>query len=450
MAGDGVVLGLGMTFLAIRTWLKFRSHSKALKEVGETAVFGVSDLRTFLDCTENEVMVRTEVLEKGNLDFPNLPESEVFSSRKQVRMGCGQWQGVKPQEPPQKRDRLVIVRGTMQTRAALESQDSSCNVDTLSPKNAEDKAVYVERTQTYVYTEVSNLVGLVTRKDLIKVTKQMVPFVLVESEAHRHPHRQGEAVFVHVNMDGSQHSLPLVTVFYQLHPVPASSYTFLQAMFGRRYPVCNCLLTIAYTILCTLLFSVPFQVIQHLMTIPVSLQVGLLDEEKILPLGREITAVGVVNTSSDGSPVIKSCNHLPVFLTQYTRDQLLAELSNGTKVLFWMGIAFSTVAAGVLCYSIVKNWAKWKQRQQRQQQRPQQDDEARHTMPTEEEPENSGDIPDEDLCVVCLLRRRQAAFIQCGHRVCCVPCAQRVEQGSNPLCPVCRQIVTSIVRVFDS
>ncbi len=141
-----------------------------------------------------------------------------------------------------------------------------------------------------------------------------VPFVLVESEAHRHPHRQGEAVFVHVNMDGSQHSLPLVTVFYQLHPVPASSYTFLQAMFGRRYPVCNCLLTIAYTILCTLLFSVPFQVIQHLMTIPVSLQVGLLDEEKILPLGREITAVGVVNTSSDGSPVIKSCNHLPVFL----------------------------------------------------------------------------------------------------------------------------------------
>ncbi|CAK9270275.1 unnamed protein product [Sphagnum jensenii] len=386
MAGDGVVLGLGMTFLAIRTWLKFRSHSKALKEVGETAVFGVSDLRTFLDCTENEVMVRTEVLEKG----------------------------VKPQEPPQKRDRLVIVRGTMQTRAALESQDSSCNVDTLSPKNVEDKAVYVERTQTYVYTEVSNLVGLVTRKDLIKVTKQMVPFVLVESEAHRHPHRQGEAVFVHVNMDGSQHSLPLVTVFYQLHPVPASSYTFLQAMFGRRYPV------------------------------------GLLDEEKILPLGREITAVGVVNTSSDGSPVIKSCNHLPVFLTQYTRDQLLAELSNGTKVLFWMGIAFSTVAAGVLCYSIVKNWAKWKQRQQRQQQRPQQDDEARHTMSTEEEPENSGDIPDEDLCVVCLLRRRQAAFIQCGHRVCCVPCAQRVEQGSNPLCPVCRQIVTSIVRVFDS
>jgi E3 ubiquitin-protein ligase MUL1 len=58
------------------------------------------------------------------------------------------------------------------------------------------------------------------------------------------------------------------------------------------------------------------------MTIPVSLQVGLLDEEKILPLGREITAVGVVNMSSDGSPVIKSCNHLPVFL--YVSHTLLS------------------------------------------------------------------------------------------------------------------------------
>ncbi len=149
-----------------------------------------------------------------------------------------------------------------------------------------------------------------------------VPFVLVESEAHRHPRQQGEAVFVHVNMDGSQHSLPLVTVFYQLHPVPASSYTFLQAMFGRRYPVCNCLLTVASTKYCAQFSSWFLFRLFSIMTIPVSLQVGLLDEEKILPLGREITAVGVVNTSSDGSPVIKSCNHLPVFL--YVSPTLLS------------------------------------------------------------------------------------------------------------------------------
>jgi hypothetical protein len=43
-------------------------------------------------------------------------------------------------------------------------------------------------------------------------------------------------------------------------------------------------------------------------------QVGLLDEEKILPIGREITAVGTLDMSLDGYPVIKPSGCLPIFL----------------------------------------------------------------------------------------------------------------------------------------
>ena len=43
------------------------------------------------------------------------------------------------------------------------------------------------------------------------------------------------------------------------------------------------------------------------------LKVGLLDEEKILPLGKDITAVGVCSLK-DGIPEIKSCKDLPYFL----------------------------------------------------------------------------------------------------------------------------------------
>lgn len=43
------------------------------------------------------------------------------------------------------------------------------------------------------------------------------------------------------------------------------------------------------------------------------LKVGLLDEEKILPLGKDITAVGVCRFK-DGLPEIKSCDDLPYFL----------------------------------------------------------------------------------------------------------------------------------------
>lgn len=43
-------------------------------------------------------------------------------------------------------------------------------------------------------------------------------------------------------------------------------------------------------------------------------QVGLLDEEKILPVGKDITAVGFLALTPDGHPVIKSCKRLPCFL----------------------------------------------------------------------------------------------------------------------------------------
>lgn len=42
-------------------------------------------------------------------------------------------------------------------------------------------------------------------------------------------------------------------------------------------------------------------------------KVGLLDEEKILPLGKDITAVGVCSFKG-GIPEIKSCEDLPYFL----------------------------------------------------------------------------------------------------------------------------------------
>ncbi|RAL45401.1 hypothetical protein DM860_013797 [Cuscuta australis] len=108
-------------------------------------------------------------------------------------------------------------------------------------------------------------------KAVILQRTHTVPFVIVE--AGRWP----QSEYVNVKLDGSMHPLPLVTVYHHLHPVNATPLTFLQALFGHQYPV------------------------------------GLLDEEKILPLGKEITAVGVCSSSS-GTLEIKACNYLPFFM----------------------------------------------------------------------------------------------------------------------------------------
>nr|XP_024392964.1 E3 ubiquitin-protein ligase SPL2-like isoform X1 [Physcomitrium patens]XP_024392965.1 E3 ubiquitin-protein ligase SPL2-like isoform X1 [Physcomitrium patens]XP_024392966.1 E3 ubiquitin-protein ligase SPL2-like isoform X1 [Physcomitrium patens]XP_024392967.1 E3 ubiquitin-protein ligase SPL2-like isoform X1 [Physcomitrium patens]XP_024392968.1 E3 ubiquitin-protein ligase SPL2-like isoform X1 [Physcomitrium patens] len=447
LAGDGLVMGVGMTVLAFRTWIKFWSHSKALKDIKDTPVTRIADLRTLVE--EPDVQAKEKIRTPEKQISPPHQDIEVFATRSKVKMPSRPWMVERLPIPSleTKQEKLVIVRGRVQTKAFVESEGDQRDAEALIPLNVPEKAVFVERTQTYVLTEMSNFLGWITQKDLVKFTRQVclynqwrgilrlgsytrallgsdslkdqvllsrrkVPFVLAETEAHWSFRPSDMAVYVHINLDESQHPIPLVTVHHQLHPVPASSYTLFQAMFGRRYPV------------------------------------GLLDEEKILPLGAEITAVGVLHTAPDGTPVVKSSKRLPIFLTEFTREQLLVELASSTKVLFWMGVAVSTVAAGVLGYSLVKNWTRWKQRQQQRQS--QNNSENRQNSTIEDEAENFEDIPDGELCVVCLLRRRRAAFIYCGHRVCCMGCAERVEHGANPRCPVCRQSVTGIVRVYDS
>lgn len=61
-----------------------------------------------------------------------------------------------------------------------------------------------------------------------------------------------------------------------------------------------------------------------------------------------------------------------------------------------------------------------------------------------------GEMGDEKLCVICLKDRRNAAFVPCGHLVCCCNCAKRVELKDEPLCPVCRQDIQYVLRVYES
>lgn len=126
---------------------------------------------------------------------------------------------------------------------------------------------------------------------------------------------------------------------------------------------------------------------------------------------------------------------------------MIVDLSFKTKLLFWSGILLGSMSVGIIGYAVVRNWNKWKQwKQQRQlQQRRQQPIEP--VPPTDDEIE---DVPDGQLCVICLMRRRRSVFIPCGHLVCCQGCAISVESEVAPKCPVCRQEVRDSVRIFES
>ena len=53
-----------------------------------------------------------------------------------------------------------------------------------------------------------------------------------------------------------------------------------------------------------------------------------------------------------------------------------------------------------------------------------------------------------NLCVVCLDGKRSHLFAPCGHQCACVDCAKLLEHNGDP-CPICRNQIESVVRVFQ-
>ncbi|XP_065867217.1 E3 ubiquitin-protein ligase SPL2 [Euphorbia lathyris] len=311
---------------------------------------------------------------------------------------------------------LVIVRGQVESKSATDSNWGSLRPNVLIGHESGDKAVIVQRTQTCIYNEWKGFFGWTSDiraifgrslREQESTSLRAIPFVLVEGG------RWPSTDFIIVNMDGSRHPLPLTTVYHQLQPIDASPYTFLQALFGHEYPV------------------------------------GLLDEEKILPLGKEINAVGILS-NSNGIHEIKSCKDLPYFLSDMTKDQMVLDLAFKSKVLLWSGIILGSVSIGILGYAFMRNWNRWKQwRQLRQSQEQSQGIISDAEVSQIDEEDETGDVPDGQLCVICLMRRRRSAFVPCGHLVCCQLCSISVEREVSPKCPLCRQAVRSSIRIFE-
>ncbi|AAD25789.1 Contains similarity to gb/U45880 X-linked inhibitor of apotosis protein from Homo sapiens and contains PF/00097 Zinc finger C3HC4 (Ring finger) domain [Arabidopsis thaliana] len=364
---DGAILGLTLAVSAVGSALKYASTNAALKKIKDAPEVSISDLRSLLPASEDK--------------------SETNDNRKSNDQ------------------RIVVVRGVVKPKISGDEGYKNNNV-LISPETG-DKALIIQRTQTYVYSGWKRLFQSTGHRFMLERSlrkhgadfTRTVPFVIVGKD------QQSNSSFVAVNMDGSRQPLPLTTVYNRLQPINSS---FLQAFLYPDYPV------------------------------------GLLDIEKILPPGKDITAVGIYSFNN-GVPEIKSCQDLPYFLSEMTKDKMIEDLMEQTNFIFLGSVILGIVSVGILSYAAVRTWNKWKQwnHQRELPQRP-------NDSVVDDEPEDADEIPDGELCVICVSRRRVPAFIPCGHVVCCRRCASTVERELNPKCPVCLQSIRGSMRVYYS
>lgn len=76
-----------------------------------------------------------------------------------------------------------------------------------------------------------------------------------------------------------------------------------------------------------------------------------------------------------------------------------------------------------------------------------------HTHTVQESPLADVSEADDNManeCRVCFERACDSVIYTCGHMCMCYDCAQSVKASSQPLCPICRQSIRDVIRIYKS
>lgn len=53
-------------------------------------------------------------------------------------------------------------------------------------------------------------------------------------------------------------------------------------------------------------------------------------------------------------------------------------------------------------------------------------------------------------CRICFEKQIESVLCNCGHSLTCHDCGLKLLRGNNPQCPVCRQPIINVVRIYKA
>ncbi|KAL2097038.1 hypothetical protein ACEWY4_006245 [Coilia grayii] len=176
---------------------------------------------------------------------------------------------------------------------------------------------------------------------------------------------------------------------------------------------------------------------------------GHLETEEMLKVGSAVTGVGELILDTDLVVKLRPpADGTEYFLSTGDFETLRGEQEGQAQV--WRILAATCALAGVA----VLVWAtrryyrqlqeKWeRERLLREFQRLRSGGQA---VRGEEEAGGGGAEPPDNTCVVCLVNPRSCVLLNCGHVCCCHSCYMALPR---PTCPVCRQIISRVVPLYQ-
>lgn len=59
-------------------------------------------------------------------------------------------------------------------------------------------------------------------------------------------------------------------------------------------------------------------------------------------------------------------------------------------------------------------------------------------------------LSEDQLCTICLDAPKDCFFDPCGHRCTCYSCGMKIQRGDSNRCPMCRQTIRTVRRIYDA
>ncbi|XP_057380032.1 mitochondrial E3 ubiquitin protein ligase 1-like [Daphnia carinata] len=174
---------------------------------------------------------------------------------------------------------------------------------------------------------------------------------------------------------------------------------------------------------------------------------GINEVEEMVIDGSLMTAVGELVVSSDGTMQLRSPSNsdqaLPFILSTLPYSALLSTYETRISVCKWSLFFFGGVGI-VLCYLMIRKIHDGRRHAREE------DDILRDLCESRRSTGENDDLPEEQRCVICLVRNREVIVLPCGHFCLCADCMVGIRRENilQRNCPMCRQRIKQIKRAF--
>jgi hypothetical protein len=142
-----------------------------------------------------------------------------------------------------------------------------------------------------------------------------------------------------------------------------------------------------------------------------------------------------------------------LFLSNESTDMNTKKASD-TLVLFIFSLPYVfDLICGLYCYFFLKSLSKELVNLKGDHEKLKEEiDEINNKISNEEMQNHFKNISNE-ICVICMINKRNTAFSPCGHYLCCNDCSTELFSKyifAKPLCPICRKECQSYIKVIVS